>query len=140
MTLIVLIVAGLAGLLHVFIFTLESFRWEDASTRKTFGTTLEQAATTRQLAYNQGFYNLFLAITAFAGIGFAFAGEQADQARLAVAVAADDPDAIPGVDAEANAVEDPFGRVRQMEVLGPEQMYHPTTLGTPATRCSSRWS
>ncbi len=72
MTLIVLIVAGLAGLLHVFIFTLESFRWEDASTRKTFGTTPEQAATTRQLAYNQGFYNLFLAITAFAGIVFAF--------------------------------------------------------------------
>ena len=68
MTLIVLIAAGLAGLLHVFIFLLESFRWQDDNTRRVFGTTPEQAATTRQLAYNQGFYNLFLAVTAFAGI------------------------------------------------------------------------
>lgn len=68
MTLIILIAAGLAGLLHVFIFLLESFRWQDDNTRRVFGTTPEQAATTRQLAYNQGFYNLFLAVTAFAGI------------------------------------------------------------------------
>ena len=72
MTVLILIIAGLAGLLHVFIFTLESFRWEDERTRRTFGTTPEQAATTRQLAYNQGFYNLFLALTAFAGVAMAF--------------------------------------------------------------------
>ena len=68
MTLILLIAATLAGLLHVFIFLLESFRWQEASTRKVFGTTPEQAATTKQMAYNQGFYNLFLAVTAFAGV------------------------------------------------------------------------
>ena len=72
MTVLILIIAGLAGLLHVFIFTLESFRWEEESTRKTFGTTPEQASMTRQLAFNQGFYNLFLALTAFAGIVLAF--------------------------------------------------------------------
>ncbi|HOQ53330.1 MAG TPA: DUF1304 domain-containing protein [Micropruina sp.] len=72
MTVLILIIAALAGLLHVFIFTLESFRWEEAGTRRSFGTTAEQAAMTRQLAYNQGFYNLFLAITAFAGIALAF--------------------------------------------------------------------
>ncbi|WP_298134651.1 DUF1304 domain-containing protein [Micropruina sp.] len=68
MTLIVLSAAALAALLHVYIFRLESFRWQDDRTRKIFGTTVEQAATTRQLAYNQGFYNLFLAITVIAGI------------------------------------------------------------------------
>ena len=72
MTLIILIIAALAALLHVFIFTLESFRWEEQSTRDTFATTAEQAAASRQLAYNQGFYNLFLAITTFAGIAFVF--------------------------------------------------------------------
>ena len=72
MTLLVLILAALAGLLHVFIFILESLRWEESATRKTFGTTPEQAAMTKQLAYNQGFYNLFLALGAFAGIAFAF--------------------------------------------------------------------
>lgn len=68
MTLIALIAATLAGLLHVFIFLLESFRWQEDNTRRVFGTTPEQAATTKQLAYNQGFYNLFLALTAFAGV------------------------------------------------------------------------
>ena len=68
MTLIVLSAAALAALLHVYIFRLESFRWQDDRTRKIFGTTVEQAATTRQLAYNQGFYNLFLAIVTGVGI------------------------------------------------------------------------
>lgn len=68
MTLIVLSAAALAALLHVYIFRLESFRWQDDRTRKIFGTTVEQAATTRQLAYNQGFYNLFLALIALAGV------------------------------------------------------------------------
>ena len=61
--------AGLAALLHVYIFVLESVRWEHPSTRRTFGTTPETAAITKPLAYNQGFYNLFLAIGAFIGIG-----------------------------------------------------------------------
>lgn len=68
MTLIALIAAGLAGLLHIYIFVLESLRWEHASTRATFGTTAEQAAITKPLAFNQGFYNLFLAIAALVGV------------------------------------------------------------------------
>ncbi|WP_029251612.1 DUF1304 domain-containing protein [Paraoerskovia marina] len=63
-----LILAALAALVHVYIFVLETFRWEDERTRATFGTTAEEAATTRSLAYNQGFYNLFLAIATFVGI------------------------------------------------------------------------
>lgn len=60
--------ASLAALMHVYIFWMESLRWEHAATRRVFGTTPEQAATTRQLAFNQGFYNLFLAIAAGAGV------------------------------------------------------------------------
>jgi putative membrane protein len=62
------VLAGLAALLHVYIFVLESVRWEHPATRRTFGTTPEIAAITKPLAYNQGFYNLFLAIGLFAGI------------------------------------------------------------------------
>lgn len=65
---VTMIFAALAALLHVYIFWMESLRWERPETRRVFGTTPEQAATTRQLAFNQGFYNLFLAIAAIAGI------------------------------------------------------------------------
>lgn len=37
-------------------------------TRATFGTTEEEALATKELAFNQGFYNLFLAIVTLAGI------------------------------------------------------------------------
>ena len=68
MQLISFILAALAALLHVYIFVMESLHWERPETRKVFGTTPEQAATTKQLAYNQGCYNLFLAITVAAGV------------------------------------------------------------------------
>jgi putative membrane protein len=64
-----LIFAALAALLHVYIFVMESLTWTSPRTRATFGTTPEEAETTRQLAFNQGFYNLFLAIVS--GIGIA---------------------------------------------------------------------
>lgn len=60
--------AGLAALVHVYIFVLESLRWEHPSTRAVFGTTVETAAVTKQLAFNQGFYNLFLVIVTGAGL------------------------------------------------------------------------
>ena len=60
--------AVLAALLHVYVFVLESLRWEAPRTRAVFGTTAEQAAATRQLAYNQGFYNLFLAVVTLLGV------------------------------------------------------------------------
>ena len=63
MTALALIVAAVAGLLHVFIFVLESVRWREPSTWRTFGLTSQaEADTTASLAYNQGFYNLFLAM------------------------------------------------------------------------------
>jgi putative membrane protein len=63
-----LIFAILAALLHVYIFVMESLTWTSARTRATFGTTPETAETTKELAFNQGFYNLFLAIVSAIGV------------------------------------------------------------------------
>ena len=63
-----LIFAGLAALLHVYIWVMESFLWTAPRTRAAFGTTEEEAQTTKLLAFNQGFYNLFLAIITVVGI------------------------------------------------------------------------
>lgn len=60
--------AALAALLHVFIFYLESVAWTTERARATFGNSLDEAQATRQMAFNQGFYNLFLALLAFGGI------------------------------------------------------------------------
>jgi putative membrane protein len=69
-----LIFAGLAAVLHVYIFVLESLQWTAPRTRATFGTTLESAEATKELAFNQGFYNLFLAIVTGIGVGFTISG------------------------------------------------------------------
>ena len=63
-----LIVAGLAALLHVYIFVMESLTWTSPRTRATFGLTEQQAVDTKEMAFNQGFYNLFLAIVTAVGI------------------------------------------------------------------------
>lgn len=69
MTALALIMAGIAGLLHVLFFKLESLDWRKPKTWKTFGLTSQaEADTTAALAFNQGFYNLFLAIGTFTGI------------------------------------------------------------------------
>ncbi|NUT72602.1 DUF1304 domain-containing protein [Pseudarthrobacter sp. C4D7] len=75
MILVSLLFAFLAGALHVFIFTMESFTWTRPATWKRFGIASQaDAETTRSLAYNQGFYNLFLAIGAFIGVGLVALG------------------------------------------------------------------
>jgi putative membrane protein len=63
-----LVFAALAALLHVYIFVMESLTWTSRRTRAVFGTTAEEAETTKLLAFNQGFYNLFLAIVSCVGI------------------------------------------------------------------------
>jgi putative membrane protein len=60
--------ACIAAVIHVYIFILESWRWTAPRTRAVFGTTEAEAQTTRVLAYNQGFYNLFLAIISLTGV------------------------------------------------------------------------
>ncbi|TAM66345.1 DUF1304 domain-containing protein [Mycobacterium sp.] len=63
-----LVFAALAALLHVCIFVMESLTWTSPRTRATFATTAEEAETTKLLAFNQGFYNLFLAVVTGIGI------------------------------------------------------------------------
>lgn len=70
MTTVGLAFAAIAVLLHVYIFVLESILWTADGTIRKFGITKVQAEQTKQLAFNQGFYNLFLAIIAAAGIAF----------------------------------------------------------------------
>lgn len=78
-----LVLAGLAALLHVYIFVLESLRWEAPATRRTFGLSAELAAATKQMAFNQGFYNLFLAVVTGGGIALASSRPDAGTALLA---------------------------------------------------------
>lgn len=75
MLIVGLILAAAAAAFHVFIFALESLRWTEPETRKIFGVASEaDAITMKQLAFNQGFYNLFLALTALLGVGLTIMG------------------------------------------------------------------
>jgi putative membrane protein len=63
------VLVGLAALIHVYIFYLESLAWTAPGTWRRFGVgTQEEADVLRPMAYNQGFYNGFLAVGALAGI------------------------------------------------------------------------
>ncbi len=55
MTAVALVFAGIAALLHVLFFKLESIDWKKPKTWKTFGLASQaDADTTASLAYNQG--------------------------------------------------------------------------------------
>ena len=62
-----LVVALGVAALHVYIFYLESIAWTAPAARSVFGTSKEEAEATREMAYNQGFYNLFLAVMVVVG-------------------------------------------------------------------------
>ena len=69
MSVVASVFVGLAALLHVYIFWMESIAWTRPEIWRRFGVTDQaQADTTRPMAYNQGFYNLFLAVGAALGI------------------------------------------------------------------------
>jgi putative membrane protein len=80
---VALALAGLAALVHVYIFWLEALAF-DTTGRKAFGVSAADAAVMRPWAYNQGFYNLFLAVVA--GVGVAIAGANRD-ASIALVLA-----------------------------------------------------
>ncbi len=80
-----LVLAAFASALHVYIFVLESVLWTAPRTRATFGTTADEAAATKELAFNQGFYNLFLAIVTAVGIVAVAVGATAVGAALVFA-------------------------------------------------------
>ncbi len=84
MLLLTCLLAGLAALLHVYIFVLESVRWQHPATRRIFGTTAETAGVTAPLAYNKGFYNLFLAIGTAVGVAVMDSSRDAGIALVAM--------------------------------------------------------
>jgi putative membrane protein len=87
MTTAALVLAGLAALLHVYIWTMESITWKQPATWKRFGVESQADADTNALfAYNQGYYNLFLAVVAIVGIVLVVADR--DDAGWALVIAA----------------------------------------------------
>ena len=82
MTVVALVFAALASLIHVYIFVMESLIWTGPRARKTFGTSVADAETTKAMAFNQGFYNLFLAIVTVIGIVLVSTGVTAVGAAL----------------------------------------------------------
>ena len=75
MLIVGLVLAAAAAAFHIFIFALESLKWTEPATRKVFGVESEaDAITMKQLAFNQGFYNLFLALTTLLGIALFLSG------------------------------------------------------------------
>ncbi len=69
MIVIATLVVALAAVLHVLIFVLESVLWSRPGVWKRFAVPDQASAdTVRPMAYNQGFYNLFLALGAIVGI------------------------------------------------------------------------
>ena len=76
---------GLAALLHVYIFWMESVGWTRPEVWRRFGVTDQAAAdVTRPMAYNQGFYNLFLALGAALGLVLWWTGHDTAGRTLAL--------------------------------------------------------
>jgi putative membrane protein len=85
--LIALIAGSLAALLHVYIFVMESVLWTTPRVRATFGISSDaQAEHTKPLAYNQGFYNLFLAIVTVVGVVLIASDDSAGASPAGVAL------------------------------------------------------
>jgi putative membrane protein len=81
------IAAIVAALIHVWFFLMESVWFMRERVWSRFGvSSQEQAAVVRSFAYNQGFYNLFLAIGVAIGLGLLAVGN-ADAGRALVVFA-----------------------------------------------------
>lgn len=76
MNIVCQVTATLAGLLHIGIFYLEAISFSNPRTYRRFQVTSEQQAEFIQpWAFNQGFYNLFLAIGTLTGVLVWIAGK-----------------------------------------------------------------
>lgn len=75
MPLIASLAAVVAAAFHVLFFILESVTFSQPRVAARFGlSTPEQVATVRPMAFNQGFYNLFLAIGVVGGLALVVSG------------------------------------------------------------------
>ncbi len=77
---------AVACLIHVYIFVLESLRWTEPGTMAVFGVpSFEVAETLKPMAFNQGFYNLFLAGMGAIGIVLVLADRESPGTALMLA-------------------------------------------------------
>ena len=75
---VAVLAAVVAALVHVWFFALESLLFERPTVFARFGLrSAEQAAIVRPMAFNQGFYNLFLAAGIVVGLVLVGAGQMA---------------------------------------------------------------
>jgi putative membrane protein len=75
---VTVIFALLAALIHLYIFVLESVMFRRQFAWRTFGIKSQQDAETTHLwAFNQGFYNLFLALGVVIGVLLGISGDTA---------------------------------------------------------------
>lgn len=73
---IAVVAASLAAAIHVWFFALESLLFERPTVFRRFGLkSAEEAAVVRPMAFNQGFYNLFLAVGVVVGLALGAAGQ-----------------------------------------------------------------
>jgi putative membrane protein len=74
------ILVGLVAVIHIYIMYLECFLWATPKGMKAFGLTEQDAKATKPLAFNQGFYNGFLA----AGLiwGLLYSGDAGQHIQL----------------------------------------------------------
>ena len=68
--------AAVAGILHVLFFCFESLWWTRPAVARRFRNTEQQAQATKSLAFNQGFYNLFLAAGTLGGLALIATGHR----------------------------------------------------------------
>ncbi|MDZ8171608.1 DUF1304 domain-containing protein [Microbacterium xanthum] len=75
---------ALAALLHVYIFVMESVQWTRPRIWRRFGVKDQASADTmKAMAYNQGFYNLFLAVGTVIGLVLFWTGGAGTAADVA---------------------------------------------------------
>jgi putative membrane protein len=68
------VLVGIAAVIHVLIFVLESILWSRPSTWRRFGLRSQgDADIVKPMAFNQGFYNLFLGVGVKLGLLFLWA-------------------------------------------------------------------
>ena len=81
MPLLAVVFAALAAALHVVFFVFESVLWTRPKIWARFGLRNQQDADTiKPMAYNQGFYNLFLAVGVVVGLILSGSHESAGRA------------------------------------------------------------
>ena len=77
MSVITVLAAAAAALIHVWFFALESLLFSRPTVFRRFGLrSAEDAAIVRPMAFNQGFYNLFLAAGIVVGLVLVAGGQR----------------------------------------------------------------